>query len=264
MSECKVHFARHYQSATLAGLQKKAGILGKATQATAQALTPKVPLQTTVYHKLAQFLSAPKCDNCGKTFPSIETWDESMALVLDSIPGISKLVSNAWCPDAIHWSMADYQTIQLGELAFIELCVQQRCHFVAITLLALEVNEISGVPVIYPMATGAKNGAKLGPLFDEVVLCKQGGTNTGYTWSTMDNRVVVKHRILPRAAGMPADFSAITKRLKETPIGRGVNVLLTGDPGSGKTHSVLSFLGTGVTPFIIFTEPGESTIMLNS
>jgi hypothetical protein len=34
------------------------------------------------------------------------------------------------------------------------------------------------------------------------------------------------------------------------------STLLVGDTGSGKTHSIRTFLESGVTPFVLFTEPG--------
>lgn len=36
----------------------------------------------------------------------------------------------------------------------------------------------------------------------------------------------------------------------------GVNVLLLGDSGSGKTFSLKTFIDKGITPFCLFTEPG--------
>lgn len=40
----------------------------------------------------------------------------------------------------------------------------------------------------------------------------------------------------------------------------GAKILLMGDAGSGKTHSIRTFLDAGVTPFCIFTEPGMEVV----
>ncbi len=40
----------------------------------------------------------------------------------------------------------------------------------------------------------------------------------------------------------------------------GLKVLLLGPTGTGKTHSIASFIKAGITPFVIFTEPGMSTL----
>lgn len=40
----------------------------------------------------------------------------------------------------------------------------------------------------------------------------------------------------------------------------GPKVLLLGDSGAGKTHSLITLIEAGLTPFIIFTEPGQATI----
>lgn len=37
----------------------------------------------------------------------------------------------------------------------------------------------------------------------------------------------------------------------------GLNIMLNGVPGSGKTHAIRTFLDAGITPFVIFTEPGN-------
>lgn len=40
----------------------------------------------------------------------------------------------------------------------------------------------------------------------------------------------------------------------------GLKVLLLGPTGSGKTHSLVTLIAAGVKPFVIFTEPGMSTL----
>jgi hypothetical protein len=40
----------------------------------------------------------------------------------------------------------------------------------------------------------------------------------------------------------------------------GVKVLLEGESGSGKTHAISTLIDAGVTPFIVFTEQGMSTL----
>lgn len=40
----------------------------------------------------------------------------------------------------------------------------------------------------------------------------------------------------------------------------GAKVLLNGPTGSGKTHSLRTFIEAGITPFILFTEPGMRTV----
>lgn len=40
----------------------------------------------------------------------------------------------------------------------------------------------------------------------------------------------------------------------------GINVLLIGGTGSGKTYSLRTLLDAGITPFILFTEPGQEVL----
>ena len=40
----------------------------------------------------------------------------------------------------------------------------------------------------------------------------------------------------------------------------GSNTLLVGPTGSGKTHSIRTFIEAGITPFVLFTEPGIRTL----
>lgn len=41
---------------------------------------------------------------------------------------------------------------------------------------------------------------------------------------------------------------------------QGLNTLLCGGVGSGKTHSLKTFVECGITPFILFTEPGMDVV----
>jgi AAA+ superfamily predicted ATPase len=38
------------------------------------------------------------------------------------------------------------------------------------------------------------------------------------------------------------------------------NVLLMGDSGTGKTYAIRTLIEAGITPFIIFTEPGMEVL----
>lgn len=40
----------------------------------------------------------------------------------------------------------------------------------------------------------------------------------------------------------------------------GPNVLLVGDSGTGKTHSLRTLIPAGITPFVLFTEPGMEVL----
>lgn len=40
----------------------------------------------------------------------------------------------------------------------------------------------------------------------------------------------------------------------------GINVLLIGGTGSGKTYSLRTFIEAGITPFVLFTEPGQEVL----
>jgi AAA domain len=40
----------------------------------------------------------------------------------------------------------------------------------------------------------------------------------------------------------------------------GPKVLLMGDSGTGKTHALRTLVEAGITPFVIFTEPGQETL----
>jgi hypothetical protein len=40
----------------------------------------------------------------------------------------------------------------------------------------------------------------------------------------------------------------------------GLNTLLLGATGTGKTHSIVTLVEAGITPYVVFTEPGMSTL----
>jgi len=49
----------------------------------------------------------------------------------------------------------------------------------------------------------------------------------------------------------------MTEKVKTIP---GANILLLGETGTGKTHAIRTLLDAGITPFIIFTEPGMEVL----
>lgn len=48
--------------------------------------------------------------------------------------------------------------------------------------------------------------------------------------------------------------------MTHVPKTRGVNVFLLGPTGTGKTHALRTLIDAGITPFIIFTEPGYEVL----
>ncbi len=48
--------------------------------------------------------------------------------------------------------------------------------------------------------------------------------------------------------------------MTQAPTVPGINVMLMGGTGSGKTYSLRTFLDAGITPFVLFTEPGQEVL----
>ena len=87
-----------------------------------------------------------------------------------------------------------------------------------------------------------------------------------YTAPPVDPSAVVPTAVVPKAtlqqdietvASVADEPLEVTPHVYSIP---GLKVLLLGATGTGKTHSLITLLDAGIKPYVIFTEPGMSTL----
>jgi len=66
---------------------------------------------------------------------------------------------------------------------------------------------------------------------------------------------------MPTSEALPPMVYTAEQPVTPTPYSiPGLKVLLLGATGTGKTHSIATLVEAGIKPFVIFTEPGMSTL----
>lgn len=221
----------------------------------------KAPTQYTGYIDITKALKNFTCDRCGEAFGAVTSWKPDRALVLDSLSGLNEIILSAVTGDSIARTQPQWGAAQTQEASIIGLLIRMKAHFVCIAHLSKTV-DATGVPLIATEAIGNKPGPTIPRHFDEVYNPFRQGT--GFFWDAASPRVATRSRLFAvtkNVTKIPQDFKTVMNRWRK--IGcRGVNFLLHGDSGTGKSYSIGSFLGSGVEPFVILTETSELTYHL--
>lgn len=159
-------------------------------------------------------LSNFKCDRTGEFYGPVDEWEPNRVLVLDSMSGLSVMAMNLQAGSKPMKSMADWgiATDNLERL-ITKLCVDTRCHFVLLTHLERETDEVTGGVTLMASTLGRKLAPKLPRFFSEVIHVKRDGK--AFSWSTATYNVDTKTRYLPIAEGLPPSFEPLITKWKE-------------------------------------------------
>lgn len=165
------------------------------------------------YQQFMDFLSSCasfRCDQCGEEFGAIDDLDDSFAVVVDSLSGLSIMAMNLVVgakpiktqPD---WGVA----MDTLEQLIIKLCTDLRCTFVLTAHIEREHDEVTGGTQLTVSTLGRKLAPKIPRFFDEVILAVREGKE--FSWSTAALNVDLKSRLLPISDNIPPDFGRIFK-----------------------------------------------------
>ena len=163
-----------------------------------------------VLSSLANF----KCDRTGKEYGSVEGWDTDRVIVVDSLSGLSIMAMDLVVGAKPIKSMADWGiSVDNLERLLTMLCTSTRAHFVLISHLEREQDEVTGGIQLVASTLGKKLGPKLSRYYDDVIQCKQ---NEGkFFWATTANNVDLKARNLPLSTNLPPTFGPAVTAWKE-------------------------------------------------
>lgn len=153
-------------------------------------------------------------DHNGKEYGDVCDWGPDKVLVLDGLTGLSDIAMSLVLGDKPVRSVSDYG-IAMGNLyTFLKKCTTSlNCHFVLLSHLEREKDEISGA-VLNKVST---LGQQLAPVipndFPDTVLCQRRGTE--FSWSTLNDSYILKHFYLPLSDEIPPTFKTIYDKWKE-------------------------------------------------
>jgi len=154
-------------------------------------------------------------DRTGQSFGSVDSWDSSRVLVLDSLSGMNIMAMNLVAGSKPVKTMGDWQvSIDNIERVLVKLAVDLKCHFVLLGHLERETDEVTGGVTLVSATLGRKLGPKLPRFFSEVVHVKRVGAK--FSWSTATHNVATKNRHLPLSEDLPPTFVPIIKKWRAT------------------------------------------------
>jgi hypothetical protein len=162
--------------------------------------------------RLLSLLKDFLCERTGEQFGSFTQWDDSRALVVDSLSGLSVIawyLTVGYKPTGApgEWSIA----MNFIESLLMKINSDRRCYFVLLAHVEKEMDEISGVNRIMTSTLGRKLAPKLARFFGEIVYAQRMKDDPKFRWSTLDNNADLKNRILPVGDKLEPDFKLIVE-----------------------------------------------------
>jgi hypothetical protein len=167
----------------------------------------RVPAQ-----KFLMALKDFRCERDGQSYKSFTLWDNTCALVIDSLSGLSTI---AWYLTVGHkptgapgeWNIA----MNFIEALLMKINSDRNCFFVLTAHIEKEMDEISGVMRIMTSTLGRKLAPKIPRFFSEVVYAQRTLAAPQFRWSTIDSNADLKNRILPVSNVIPPDFGPVVR-----------------------------------------------------
>ena len=154
------------------------------------------------------------CQNCGKEFPSPTQWGTDMVLVYDGLSGINVMAMNNVMKGKVAANQSDWGLAMQRIESLLQHCTLGiRCHFVCISHVTRETDELTGTRIITVDTLGRKLPPSLPRLFTDVVLAVR--NKDKFTWSTIDPQADLKGRNLSLASGLPPSFVPLHSKWKE-------------------------------------------------
>lgn len=139
---------------------------------------------------------------------SVEKWGTDKCLIIDALTGInacamSLAVGGKPIKSLVDWGVAMDQVEKLLRM----LTGDCRCHFILLSHVEREVDQVLGGMKLTVGTLGTKLASKIPPMFSDVVLSKREGTS--FTWSTADPSADLKTRNLPLSDKITPTFKVI-------------------------------------------------------
>lgn len=182
-----------------------------------QGLTKLENMAKAKYQQFMKVLEAAhnfKCDRTGEEFGDVSTWGTDRAIVIDSLSGLSRMAMDLVVGAKPVKNQGDWGVAMDNlERLLNKFTDDTNCHYVLISHLAREKDEITGSIINMPSTLGQKLAPKIALGFDDVVMCKQKGG--AYSWNTIDANTELKYRNLTLGEGFKPSFVPLIESWKK-------------------------------------------------
>lgn len=163
--------------------------------------------------KLLEALNSFTDQRTGKNYGPVEEWGVDRVFIIDALTGVnSAAMSNCIGGKPIK-SQTDWgNAMDTVEKLLQDLTSNCPCHFVLLSHVEREVDQVNGGVKLTVGTLGVKLAPKIPPMFSDVLLTKREGTN--FYWSNADPTADLKSRNLPLSDKNRPDFSQIINKWK--------------------------------------------------
>lgn len=199
------------------GFKELQDISEKINKFNFEMLTKLVDPSKSKYDQHTQLLKALSNfhdERTGKDFGAVDHWGTDRVLVIDNLSGLSgiilkNVVGGKPVINQGEWGIAQGQVEVLLQM-LTDGC---RCHFVLLSHIEKELDEVNGGYKTMASTLGKKLAPKLPKMFSDVVLAERNGAT--WSWSTTANGVTLKTRNLPLSDKITPSFGQIIEKWKK-------------------------------------------------
>lgn len=183
-------------------------MLSKVNKLSYENLTKVQDPNKSSYNQLLDVLTTCNkfvCDCHKEDFGDVSLWDNSRALVIDGLSGLSDMAMGLTVGNKPVRSMPDWGVSQNSLKSIIaQLTTAVRCPFILIAHIDREKDEITGGTSVTVKTLGQKLGPDLPRMFSDVIRAKREGNK--FSWDTADSQATVVSRNIPIASNQTPSF----------------------------------------------------------
>lgn len=192
------------------GLQEMANKIAVMDYKALSELKPDGQRQHSQFIKFLATLANFTDDRTGEIFGSVDSWDDSRVLVIDSLSGLNLMAWDLTVGNKVSAHQGEWGTA-MGTLdkLLLNLTSNLRCFFVLMAHLEREGNELTQGTQITVSTLGKKLAPKIPRFFSEVVMTYREGSN--FYWSTTTTGVALKKRSLPFGDKLLPSFKPVVE-----------------------------------------------------
>ena len=145
----------------------------------------------------------------GRKWGALDKWGPNKAVFIDGLTGLGRSAMQAVVGGKIDRDQPDFGLAQGLIEEFLRRITDAscKCHFVLLTHIEREIDEVNGGSKITVSVPGKKLSGKIPPMFSDVILAKRVGKE--FWWDTEDPNAVTKTRNLPIESKIKPDFKII-------------------------------------------------------
>ena len=153
-------------------------------------------------------------DHRGTSYGSVDSWGTDRVLVFDNLSGLNLMCRTLAVGGKPVMTQPDWGVSMDYQLKIIQMLTGINTHFVLISHVERETNEVTGGLKIMPSALGRKNAPQMPMWFSDVILTYRDGAN--FRWSTLNNDADLKSRNLPMSDKLDPSFVPLINTWKNS------------------------------------------------